>query len=155
VIWAAVSGARAHPDYIAYFNEIAASEPERYLAQSDLEWGEGKKLLAARLHALGVRQIAIKVNPGPLFHRELYPEFPYTVVDDAHPSPGWTVISGNDRVIIKHSSEPANILRGTDYASLVNALAPPKAAPRPWYESVQPTERLNGYLLFYTPPGGR
>lgn len=154
LFWAAVSGARAHPDYISYFNEIASREPERYLVQSDLEWGQAKKLLAARLRALGVKQIAVKPNPGPLFHQELYPEVPHTIVDSVHPSPGWTVISANDRVLIKHPDIPRRVLHGTDYNAIMNALNNTEPTIHPWYEAVQPTERLNGYLLFYTPPGG-
>jgi hypothetical protein len=149
LLWASVSGARAHPDYLSYFNEIAAGEPERCLVQSDLDWGQGKKLLATRLRALGVKHIAIKVNAGPLFHQELYPEYPHTVVDDDHPSPGWTVISANDRVLIKHGADQP-VLHGTDYNALVNAMQP-ASHQRPWYESVQPTERVSGYILFYVP----
>src|SRR5262249_61393416 len=37
--WLGVASALAHPDYLAYFNEIAARAPERYLVDSDLDWG--------------------------------------------------------------------------------------------------------------------
>ena len=37
--WQTVSSALAHPDYLAYFNEIVWSEPERILSDSDLDWG--------------------------------------------------------------------------------------------------------------------
>jgi hypothetical protein len=46
------------------------------------------------------------------------------------------------------------VLHGTDYNAIMNALNNTEPTIRPWYEAVQPTERLNGYLLFYTPPGG-
>jgi hypothetical protein len=38
--------ARAHPDYIAYFNEIAAGREMEFLADSNLDWGQDMKRLA-------------------------------------------------------------------------------------------------------------
>ena len=46
VLWMAVSGAIRHPDYLAYFNELAGSEPEKVLVDSDLDWGQDTILLA-------------------------------------------------------------------------------------------------------------
>jgi 4-amino-4-deoxy-L-arabinose transferase-like glycosyltransferase len=54
LIWIFVSGALAHPDYIAYFNELAASHPERILVDSDLDWGQDMNRLAAELKRRGV-----------------------------------------------------------------------------------------------------
>jgi hypothetical protein len=39
----------AYPNYLAYFNEIAGSHPERILVDSDLDWGQDMKRLAAEL----------------------------------------------------------------------------------------------------------
>jgi hypothetical protein len=49
MLWMAVSGWAAHPDYLAYFNELAGSQPERYLIDSDLDWGQDMNLLVAEL----------------------------------------------------------------------------------------------------------
>src|SRR5262249_40759238 len=49
MLWAVISSSLAHPDYLAYFNEIAARHPERFLVDSDLDWGQDMKLLAAEL----------------------------------------------------------------------------------------------------------
>jgi len=38
--WLAISSIRAHPDYLAYFNEVAGSHPEHFLINSDLDWGQ-------------------------------------------------------------------------------------------------------------------
>jgi hypothetical protein len=51
LIWTAISGAAAHPDYIAYFNEFAGSQPERILVDSDLDWGQDMGRLAAELRS--------------------------------------------------------------------------------------------------------
>jgi hypothetical protein len=39
----------AHPDYIAYFNELAGSQPEQVLVDSDLDWGQDMNRLSAEL----------------------------------------------------------------------------------------------------------
>jgi len=38
--WIAVSSLLVHPDYIAYFNELAGTHPERIVVDSDLDWGQ-------------------------------------------------------------------------------------------------------------------
>src|SRR5262249_25122127 len=45
VAWIVVSGAIAHPDYLAYFNELGMSDPEKILVDSDLDWGQSTKPL--------------------------------------------------------------------------------------------------------------
>ncbi|HMC63117.1 MAG TPA: hypothetical protein VKJ01_28240, partial [Candidatus Solibacter sp.] len=49
MLWTAASSWAAHPDYLAYFNELAGSQPERYLVDSDLDWGQDMNLLVAEL----------------------------------------------------------------------------------------------------------
>jgi hypothetical protein len=49
LLWTAVSSAAAHPDYLAYFNEVAGSHPERILVDSDLDWGQDMARLGAEL----------------------------------------------------------------------------------------------------------
>ena len=38
--WTLLEPATAHPDYIAYFNQLAGPEPERVLVDSNLDWGQ-------------------------------------------------------------------------------------------------------------------
>jgi hypothetical protein len=38
--WMAISSALAHPDYFAWFNELAGRHPERIVVDSDLDWGQ-------------------------------------------------------------------------------------------------------------------
>jgi hypothetical protein len=49
LLWSAASSLAAHPDYIAYFNELGADRPERFLVDSDLDWGQDMNRLAAEL----------------------------------------------------------------------------------------------------------
>jgi len=49
LVWTAISTAAAHPDYLAYFNELGGGHPERILVDSDLDWGQDMARLAAEL----------------------------------------------------------------------------------------------------------
>jgi Dolichyl-phosphate-mannose-protein mannosyltransferase len=55
--WYLVSSARAHPDYLAYFNELAGDHPERILVDSDLDSGQDLKRLADTLRARRVTAV--------------------------------------------------------------------------------------------------
>jgi len=91
-LWFAASSLLAHPDYLAYFNEIAGSQPENILVDSDLDWGQDQKRLAQRLHELG----ATEVNYSPYIMSELEREhgFPHIhILDRNTPLPGWNAVS--------------------------------------------------------------
>jgi hypothetical protein len=49
----------SHPDYLAYFNQLAGAHPERLLAESDLDWGQDLHRLGLRLKALGIKNVEI------------------------------------------------------------------------------------------------
>lgn len=80
LLWQIVSSARAHPDYLAYFNLLAGEHPERVLVVGDLDWGQDLKRLCNSLRKRGVVEVAIayrgyadlKRHPLPRF-RELVP----------------------------------------------------------------------------------
>ena len=44
--WHLVASTLAHPDYFPYFNEIAVRQPQRFLADSNLDWGQDLLRLA-------------------------------------------------------------------------------------------------------------
>jgi 4-amino-4-deoxy-L-arabinose transferase-like glycosyltransferase len=90
--WLAVSGAVNHPDYLAYFNELAGSQPERILADSDLDWGQDMLRLSARLRELR----APRVTFTPLlsaYLRDYHGFPPIQPSDPAMPAPGWNAVS--------------------------------------------------------------
>jgi len=63
--WFGASSLISHPDYLAYFNEFAGSEPENIVVDSDLDWGQDVKRLAARLREVGLPvENVFKVNEG-------------------------------------------------------------------------------------------
>jgi hypothetical protein len=57
VSWQLFSSTRVHPDYLAYFNEIAGDHPERILVDSDLDDGQDLKRLADTLRARRIPEI--------------------------------------------------------------------------------------------------
>ena len=88
----AISGAGHHPDYIAYTNEITWDHPENFVAESDLDWGQDMKLLAAFLKRMGATQVAF--TPYCLSYLDAGDAFPKTTPTDwYHPSKGWNVVS--------------------------------------------------------------
>jgi hypothetical protein len=54
-----LSTTRIHPDYLAYFNELAGAHPERILVDSDLDWGQDLKRLADTLRTRGIDSVAL------------------------------------------------------------------------------------------------
>jgi hypothetical protein len=58
-VWLVVSSARAHPDYLAYFNEFGGSDPSRLLVISDLDWGQDLTRLSAYLREHQIKHISI------------------------------------------------------------------------------------------------
>src|SRR5439155_19998746 len=90
--WQTVSSAIAHPDYLAYTNEIAGSHPERFLADSDLDWGQDMNRLADFLERTGARQMTFRPFNWSyqLAGHSLPPILP---PDTGKPSPGWNAVS--------------------------------------------------------------
>ena len=57
--WLIASSLAAHPDYLAYFNEAAASRPEHFLLNSDLDYGQDVGRLADTLRARGIDSVTV------------------------------------------------------------------------------------------------
>ena len=53
------STATVHPEYLAYFNELGGSRPERILVDSDLDWGQDLPRLRDALRARGIDSVTI------------------------------------------------------------------------------------------------
>ena len=57
VAWEVIACAVAHPDYLAAFNELAGSHPERIAVDSDLDWGQDVARLGAAVREAGIHQL--------------------------------------------------------------------------------------------------
>jgi hypothetical protein len=95
----AIASARAHPDYLAYFNALAGRHPHRVLLDSNLDWGQDLLRLSRRARELGIDVLHLSYfgTADPTRHglpplREWPP----------HAVPGWFATSEN------HFAAPAS-----------------------------------------------
>jgi hypothetical protein len=92
-VWYGGASLLAHPDYLPYFNELAGSHPENITVDSDLDWGQDMKRLAAKLHEAGAREVYLL--PMALGNLQQQYNFPPVInnIDALNPSPGWNAVS--------------------------------------------------------------
>jgi len=136
LIWFAASSALSHPDYLAYFNVLAGREPENILVDSDLDWGQDMKRLAARLKQLDVQELAFEpFNSSYMEELQAAGEFPRTQpLDPDRPKPGWNAASLTRLKLWRLGKPRTN---------------PPVQL---WTDRIPPTERVGkGILLWYVP----
>jgi hypothetical protein len=91
--WQVAAGARVHPDYLAYFNECCDAAPERWLVDSDLDWGQDMHRLSLALKARGVERLrlAISGNADPAHH-----DLPaFEVLQPYERASGWIAVNEN------------------------------------------------------------
>ncbi len=91
LLWFAGSSLLAHPDYLAYFNELAGSDPEKIVVDSDLDWGQDLKRLAQRLQEAGAASVAFHSTVIASLGDLGFP--PVTRQDPFVPSSGWNAVS--------------------------------------------------------------
>ncbi|HYM10420.1 MAG TPA: hypothetical protein VEU62_06800, partial [Bryobacterales bacterium] len=85
--WHAAESIVAHPDYLAYFNEIARGREVRFLADSNLDWGQDLARLGRYMRERHIESVQLSyfglANPDLLGVRHQ----PFAG------RPGWTAIS--------------------------------------------------------------
>jgi hypothetical protein len=134
-VWMAVVSASSHPDYLAYFNEFAGSAPEKIVVDSDLDWGQDVKRLAARLKELDAKEVTFATMLIANLDREH--GFPHLVgdMDATRPNVGWNAIS-------------LTLLK-TRRLGLMDAYPNVQL----WPDRIPPREKVGkGILLYYFPP---
>jgi hypothetical protein len=89
--WQLVSSARAHPDYLAYFNELAGDHPERILVDSDLDSGQDLKRLADTLRARRITTVSLAYAGSATVAEHGLP--PVTWLEPHRPVKGWVAAS--------------------------------------------------------------
>jgi hypothetical protein len=132
-VWFAGVSLLSHPDYLPYFNEFAGSHPENIVVDSNLDWGQDTKRLAARLQQVGARGLTF----NQFFLADLEKEHgfpPIHEMDLLNPSPGWNAVDlTNDKV--------ARLGLWNSYPDVV-----------PWPDRIPPQERVGkSILLWYFP----
>ena len=135
-LWLVFASVRSHPDYLAYFNDFAGDRPEHFLVDSDLDWGQDMKRLAARLKQLNVKELALlPFNGAYLEELQAKGEFPpYHPLNASGPAHGWNAASITELYLFRLGTFQAN---------------PPVEL---WTDRIPPTERVGkGVLLWYVP----
>jgi hypothetical protein len=89
--WVVADSWRAHPDYMAHFNEFAGSHPETILCESDLDWGQDLHRLQQRLEALGIQEFSIAYFGTALLHKAGLPH--YELLSPTEPARGYVAVS--------------------------------------------------------------
>ncbi len=90
-VWVAGDSVRAHPDYLAHFNEAAGSHPELVLCESDLDWGQDLDRLRKRLDEKGIREFSIAYFGTALLDRAGLPHYRY--LSPTQPAHGYIAVS--------------------------------------------------------------
>jgi hypothetical protein len=91
IAWTVVDSWRAHPDYLAHFNEIAGSRPEAILCESDLDWGQDLDRLRKRLNERGITEFSIAYFGSALLDKADLPH--YSPLSGTQPSSGYVAVS--------------------------------------------------------------
>jgi 4-amino-4-deoxy-L-arabinose transferase-like glycosyltransferase len=137
VLWLAATGAIHHPDYIPYFNELVPFPQDQVLCDSDYDWGQDLKRLAARLHQLGATQVNYNylVDSDNKLLEAYLGLPPITAIHPLKPAEGWTAVCPT----LDHTTQYGLEYR---YPNL-----------KPWYSYLTPKERVGTIDLYYLPPG--
>lgn len=89
--WQLVGSALAHPDYLAWFNELAGEHPERILVDSDLDDGQDLERLADTLRARGIRTVSLAYAGSATVAEHGLPTVRW--LEPHHPVHGWVAAS--------------------------------------------------------------
>lgn len=90
ISWEIVTTVRTYPDYLAYFNEIAAPNAA-WIDVTDLDWGQDLKRLIVETHRRQVNQLWISYSGWAKFDMEKLP--PWNELPSSQPVKGWVAIS--------------------------------------------------------------
>ncbi|MFL6244814.1 MAG: ArnT family glycosyltransferase [Thermoanaerobaculia bacterium] len=91
VSWHLIASAAAHPDYLAYFNELAGRDPSRYLIDSNLDWGQDILRLRDEVRRMKIDQLGVALFGPANLEKLAFP--PHSYVDSETPTHGWIAVS--------------------------------------------------------------
>jgi hypothetical protein len=123
--WISVSSLLAHPDYIAYFNELAGRHPERIVVDSDLDWGQDLPSLREAVVANGIDRLWIAYFGSTDLSR-------YPIAPAIRRLPPRTKVTG--WIAISKTSLKGAYGRADDYA---------------WLEQQTPVQEIGRSMLLY------
>jgi hypothetical protein len=128
--WLCISSLIAHPDYLAYFNAIAGSEPEKIVVDSDLDWGQDIKRLGERLRELNATSVTF--STVSLYSLPTH-GFPPTQMSSPNaPAPGWNAVEVTEWKLFR-----------------MNLPLELRASSHVWPDFIKPAERVGKSILLY------
>jgi hypothetical protein len=89
--WQLLASGRAHPDYLAWFNELAGHHPERILVDSDLDDGQDLERLADTLRARRIPSISLAYAGSATVAEHGLPHVHW--LEPHRPATGWVAAS--------------------------------------------------------------
>jgi len=89
--WQVIACLVAWPDFLAYFNEVAAPHADYFVVDSDLDWGQDGKRLAQVLNRLHADHVWIAFNGTEDLTRLPLPS--WQVLPPGQPETGWIAVS--------------------------------------------------------------
>jgi hypothetical protein len=128
--WHLASSAGAHPDYLAYFNELAGDHPERVLVDSDLDNGQDLDRLADTLRARRIPQVWLAYAGSATVAEHGLP--PVRWLEPRRPVTGWVAASL--------------------YSIKLGSLGRPGHDDFAWLEGYRPVARVGRSILLYHIP---
>ena len=136
--WLTVSGAAAHPAYLAYFNELAGGHPERILVDSDLDWGQDMNRLVAELRRRGVSYLHMACLYTGDDARIGLPN--WDSLEPYQPVTGWVAVS---HTMLKNYGWMVAQQKGRQDLAFA------------WLDGYQPVAKVGKSILLYRIPDGR
>ncbi|MBI3933392.1 MAG: glycosyltransferase family 39 protein [Acidobacteria bacterium] len=92
--WQAITVLRVHPSYLAYFNELAGGPDGgwRYVVDSNIDWGQDMKRLAAFVEQRGIPEIHLDFfgSAEPVYYLK---EKVWGISSCSEPLKGWVAVS--------------------------------------------------------------
>lgn len=129
VLWQLVTSFKVHPDYLAYFNELAGNRPEEIVVVCDLDWGQDLKRLVSTVKERNIETLALCYTGSFDLSKSQLP--PLRPLNPEQPTPGWVAVS------------ISCLQRGT--------LAAPHYQYK-WLNSYEPVERVGRSIRLYHIP---
>lgn len=91
IAWHCGASLFAHPEYLAYFNEIASRDPSWFLVDSNLDWGQDALFLRSAVRAQHIHRLGVS-----LVGMHDYPKLGFPPTHNVNPSvpySGWLAVS--------------------------------------------------------------
>jgi hypothetical protein len=140
--WQVTASARAQSDFLAYFNELAPSDPSIALIKGcDLDCGQDVFRLSQKLRSLSAKHVSVGVwSSSDLSHLDLPP---FDILQPHKPATGWVAVS-------------VRALRtGQVVVCQGGHIFPDNPYPRDtlsWLDQYQPVARVGKTILLYDIP---